>query len=153
MLRRTLTVLAVAASLFAVAACGSSQGSKTYSRREAQTQQQVYEGTVLRVEDVTIEGESTVLGAVGGGFLGYALGNAVGGGSGKKIARTGGAVGGAVAGSALEKKARSSAGLELEVELDNGDLLVVVQEKDDDFAVGDRVRVIRAPNGVVRVRQ
>ena len=44
-------------------------------------------------------------------------------------------------------------GLEIEVELDNGDLLVVVQEKDDEFAVGDRIRVIRAPNGVVRVRQ
>ncbi len=151
--RHIATALALLGTIFAVTACGSSQGSKTYSRRETQKQQEVFQGTILRVEDVNIEGESTVLGAVGGGFLGYALGNTMGGGSGKKIARTGGAVGGAVAGSALEKKARSSAGLEIEVELDNGDLLVVVQEKDDQFAVGDRVRVIRAPNGVVRVRQ
>jgi outer membrane lipoprotein SlyB len=153
MFRTVLTVLAIAGTLFAVAACGSSQGSKTYSRREAQQQQQVYEGTVLRVENVTIEGESTALGAVGGGFLGYALGSAVGGGSGNRIAKTAGAVGGVAAGSAVEKNARTSAGLEIEVELDNGDLVVVVQEKDDEFMVGDRVRLIRAPNGVVRVRQ
>ncbi len=152
MIRSTLTALALGAALCATA-CGSSQGSKTYSRRETQRSQEVFQGTILRVEDITIEGESTALGAVGGGFLGYALGSGVGRGSGNKIAKAGGTVGGAVAGSAIEKKARSSAGLEIEVELDNGDLLVVVQEKDDDFVVGDRVRVIRAPNGVVRVRQ
>jgi outer membrane lipoprotein SlyB len=151
-MNRTAAALAILGTVFTVG-CGSSQGSKTYSRRDVQKQQQVYEGTVLRVESVNIEGQSSILGAVGGGFLGYALGNAVGGGSGNKIAKTGGAVGGAVAGSAVEKAARSSAGYEIEVELDNGDLLVVVQEKDDDFAVGDRIRVIRAPNGTVRVRQ
>ena len=151
--RHILAALALLGTVFAVTACGSSQGGKTYSRRETQKQQQVYEGTILRVENVTIEGEPTVLGAVGGGFLGHAIGRGIGGGSGNKIARVGGAVGGAVAGSAVEKKARSSAGLEIEVELDNGDLLVVVQEKDDDFAVGDRIRVIKAPNGVVRIRQ
>ena len=152
MIRTAAAVLVIVATFFTMG-CQSSQGSKTYSRRDTQRQHTTYEGTVLRVENVKIEGESTVLGAVGGGFLGYALGSSVGGGSGNRIAKTGGAVGGAMAGSAAEKAMRSAAGLEIEVELDNGDLLVVVQEKDDDFAVGDRVRVIRSPNGTVRVRQ
>ena len=44
-------------------------------------------------------------------------------------------------------------GLEIELEMDDGRILVVVQEKDDEFAVGDRVRLIKAPDGTLRGRQ
>jgi hypothetical protein len=36
---------------------------------------------------------------------------------------------------------------------DDGRILVVVQEKDDDFAVGDRIRLVATPDGTYRIRQ
>ncbi|MEJ2526050.1 MAG: glycine zipper 2TM domain-containing protein [Desulfuromonadales bacterium] len=88
-----------------------------------------------------------------GGVMGGVLGSAIGGGSGQRIATAGGAVLGGMAGSAIEKNATSAVGVELEVELDNGELLVVVQEKDSVYRVGDRVRVLRDGRGTTRVRQ
>jgi outer membrane lipoprotein SlyB len=44
-------------------------------------------------------------------------------------------------------------GVELEVELDDGRLMLIVQEKDDVYAVGDRIRVVEAQDGTLRVRQ
>ncbi|MDT8444893.1 MAG: hypothetical protein RQ722_11400, partial [Desulfuromonadales bacterium] len=69
------------------------------------------------------------------------------------IATAGGAILGGLAGSAIEKGATTVAGLELEVELDNGELILVVQENDGVYRVGDRVRVIRDARGITRVRQ
>jgi outer membrane lipoprotein SlyB len=60
---------------------------------------------------------------------------------------------GAAAGSAAEKARATRPGLEIEVELDDGRLMVIVQEKDDEFAVGDRVRLLRSPDGTMRIRQ
>ena len=56
-------------------------------------------------------------------------------------------------GSRAEQSSRTVAGLELEVELDDGRIMVVVQEEDDEYAVGDRVRVVVDSRGVTRVRQ
>jgi len=39
------------------------------------------------------------------------------------------------------------------VELDDGRLMVIVQEKDDEFAVGDRIRLLQSPDGKMRIRQ
>lgn len=44
-------------------------------------------------------------------------------------------------------------GIEIEVALDDGRIMVVVQEKDDEFNVGDRVRLIKSPDGTHRIRQ
>jgi outer membrane lipoprotein SlyB len=60
---------------------------------------------------------------------------------------------GAAAGSAAERSASQKAGLEIEVELDDGRIMVIVQEKDDEYAVGDRVRIVQASDGTMRVRQ
>jgi outer membrane lipoprotein SlyB len=62
-------------------------------------------------------------------------------------------VAGAAAGSGVEKSRATRPGLEIEVELDDGRIMVIVQEKDDDFAVGDRVRFLAAPDGTFRIRQ
>jgi outer membrane lipoprotein SlyB len=83
----------------------------------------VYYGTVLNVADVQIQTE------------------------------TKGVVGGAAAGSKAEEKMKIKPGIELEVEFDDGRLMVIVQEKDDEYAVGDRIRVVEAQDGTLRVRQ
>lgn len=136
-----------------VTGCASSRSGKVYSRDEARTAQYVYYGTVLRVEEVTIEGSQSGVGAVSGGVLGGVVGNAIGGGSGRVIATAAGAVGGMLAGAATEKAVTTKSALEIEVELDDGRLMVVVQEDDSQYVVGDRIRLISGSGGTWRVRQ
>ncbi len=131
----------------------TSQGSKTYTRSQAQTQLQVYYATVLRVADVTIQTEETGTGTVAGSIVGGIVGSTMGGGRGTTLTTTAGALAGAAAGSAIEQERGRKAGLEIEVEVDDGRIFVIVQEKDDEFAVGDRVRIIRSNDGRMRVRQ
>lgn len=131
----------------------TTQGGATYSRGQAQTAMDVFYGTILRVEDVTIEAKQSGVGALGGAVAGGVVGSTIGGGSGKRLAATGGALIGAATGSAAEKAGGTKPGVEIEVELDDGRMLVVTQDKDDVYAVGDRVRVVQAGDGTTRVRQ
>jgi len=134
----------------------TSQGSKTYTRGQTQRAQSVQYGTILAVADVTIEAEQSGAGAVGGAVVGGILGHAVTGRSGsntKRVGATLGAAAGAAAGAAGEKAVGTKAGVELEVELDDGRIFVLVQEKDDEYDVGDKVRVITGTDGTMRVRQ
>ncbi|WP_321530027.1 glycine zipper 2TM domain-containing protein [uncultured Desulfuromonas sp.] len=136
-----------------MAGCAPRQSGNVYSRSQAQQQLSVYYGTVLVVNTVTIEGTQTGLGTIAGGVVGGIAGNTVGGGHGRALATAVGAIGGALVGSAVEEGTTRQNGLELTVELDSGEVIAVVQEADDYYAVGDRVRIIRGPGGVTRVRQ
>jgi len=140
-------------SMLLTACMTESRSGNVYTRDQARTGQYVYYGTILRVEDVTIEGSNSGVGTVAGGVMGGVLGNSVGSGTGRAIATVGGAIVGGLAGSAIEKGATTTAGVELEVELDNGEIMVVVQENDAVYRVGDRVRLIRDNRGTVRIRQ
>jgi outer membrane lipoprotein SlyB len=132
----------------------TSQGSKTYTRSQAQSALTVYYGTVLNVADVKIQTETKgAVGGIAGGILGGVVGSTIGAGGGRRIATTVGALGGAAVGSKAEEKSKIKPGVELEVEFDDGRLMVIVQEKDDEYAVGDRIRVVEAQDGTLRVRQ
>jgi len=149
-----VSLIALLATAVLLAGCfPESRSGNVYTRDQARTSQSVNYGTILRVDPVTIEGTQTGMGTVAGGAMGGALGSAVGGGSGRTIATVGGAIVGGIAGSAIEKGATTVQGVELEVQLDNGELLVVVQENDAVYKVGDRIRVIRDSQGTTRVRQ
>ena len=147
---RSLVLCVVSAILFT--ACAPSQRGDVYSRKHAQQAHEVTYGEIVDIRNVTIEGSSDIRGAAAGGVLGYALGNAVGGGSGKKVAKAAGGVGGAMAGAKAQQKATEAQGVELTVKLETGKTYVIVQEKDDAYRVGDRVRVLRARDGTMRVR-
>lgn len=151
-LRKTTAILGVLAFALFAAGCYTGQGSKTYTRGQAQTPMQVYYGTVLQVSDVTIENKPTGIGVGVGGAAGGVVGSTIGSGTGRVLAATAGALAGAAGGAAAEKAAGTKPGLEIEVELDDGRILVVVQEKDDVYNVGDRVRLIQS-GGTMRVRQ
>lgn len=148
-----LFAVALVATLLLSSCMTSSRSGKVYSQEQARVSHSVYYGTILRVEEVTIEGTETGVGTIAGGVMGGVLGHSVGGGSGRAIATVGGAIVGGLVGSAIEKDASMRAGVELEVELDNGELLAIVQEKDALYSVGDRVRVLRDGRGTMRVRQ
>ena len=153
-MKKTLIHLLAAISvlLWAVA-CQTTQGSRTYTDRQAQQPQMVYYGTVLKVSEVQIKKEKTGIGAVGGAVVGGIVGSTIGSGRGRTLATTGGALAGAAAGSGAEGAAGTRTALEIEVETDDGRIMVVVQEADDQYAVGDRIRLIEGPDGSVRVRQ
>jgi outer membrane lipoprotein SlyB len=153
--KRNYSILLPAIVLASVifSGCAASKQSRVYTRAQAQTALNVYTGTVLKVSDVTIEGRQTGAGAVAGAVMGGIAGSAIGGGVGRRAATAGGVLGGAAAGTALEKRVTTEAAQEIEVELDDGRLIAIVQGKDDRFAVGDRVRVYYANDGTWRVRQ
>lgn len=131
--------------------CASSRSGKVYTRDQARKTQTVYLGTVERVEWVQIEGTKGPWGAIVGGALGAAVGSSIGRGWGQVIGGTVGAVGGGLAGAAVEEEVTKRDGLEIGVRLDNGNSVVIVQEADTAFHVGDRVRVLTGPDGTARV--
>ena len=138
---------------FVFVGCRTGQGSKTYTSSQAQQAMTVYSGTVLKVAEAQIQREQTGAGAVVGAVVGGVVGSTIGSGRGRTLATTGGALAGAAAGGAGEKSAATKPALELEIEVDDGRIIVVVQEKDDEFIVGDRVRLIKSADGSLRVRQ
>ena len=141
-------------SVLALTGCETSrQGSKTYTRSQAQQQMNIYTGTLLNVAAVTIEPEQTGGGSAVGGVAGGIAGSTIGSGRGSTLAALGGALAGAAVGAKAEQNMRTVAGHELEVELDDGRIVLIVQEADDVFHVGDRVRVVVDSKGVSRVRQ
>jgi outer membrane lipoprotein SlyB len=139
---RIKILFAIVPFLFASCAQESLTGD-TYSRGEARQGQSVERGTITSIRNVKIEGSSTggaILGAVAGGLLG----NQVGSGSGRRAATVAGAAGGGIAGSHIGQEVTSRAGLEIEVDLDSGGAVSIVQEANprEPFQIGDRVRVL-----------
>ena len=102
------------------------------------------------VRTVQIEGTKTPIGTLAGGAVGGIAGSGIGGGSGRAVGAILGAVAGGLAGSAAEEGITRKDGYEITVRLNNGDLRAVVQEADEQFRPGDRVRLV-SQGGVTRV--
>ena len=135
----------LAASALAVAACSTTSGPGDYDAREARYVSSVIYGTVESVRPVRINedrpGVGTGAGAVIGGLAGSTLGRGPGG-----LATTIlGAIGGGLAGNAIEHSATAQNGEEIIVRLENGQTIAVVQGGFQDFAPGQRVRVLGGP--------
>jgi outer membrane lipoprotein SlyB len=134
-----------------VAGCAPrSMSGDVYSREQAQMVQTIRYGEVIEVRQILIEGTKSGAGTLAGGVLGGALGSGVGRGSGTGMAVVGGAILGAVAGSAVEEAATKQPGLEITIRMDTGRTIALVQGLDPPVRVGDRVRVVRNPNGSAR---
>jgi outer membrane lipoprotein SlyB len=143
-------LLVVSLAVLALAGCASSNSGSVYKRDETRQAQVVKTGVVESVRQVQIEGTEGTIGAVAGGVVGGVAGNAVGGGKGRNIATVIGAVAGALAGKALEEGVTKKDGLEITVQLDSGGLIAIVQEADEEFHPGDRVRLLES-GGSTRV--
>ena len=141
--------LSIIVGLLSGCAGGSSSGS-VYTPGQAQREQTVRMGIVEGVRQVTIERAPSGVGAVAGGVIGGVAGSNVGQGKGATIGSVLGAVAGGVAGQALEGGIGRKAGLEITVKLDNGELRAITQEADEQFKLGERVRLLSG-SGVTRV--
>lgn len=121
-------------------AAQSTSGS-VYRESDTRRAQIIEQGTVESVRVVTIQAESNGVGTLAGGVVGGIAGSGVGGGRGQAVGAVLGAVIGGVAGQKLEENAGTRPGLEITVKLDNGTLRAYVQEGDEEFKAGDRVRI------------
>ena len=144
---RLITILTLSALL---GACASSNSGSVYSRDEARKVQTVKTGVVESVRQVKLEGTKSPVGTVAGGVVGGVAGSTVGGGKGQAIATVLGAVIGGLAGSAAEEGLTRKDGIEITVKLDSGSMIAIVQEADEQFNLGEKVRVLEN-GGVTRV--
>jgi outer membrane lipoprotein SlyB len=131
-------------------ACASSNSGGVYSREEARKVQTVRMGVVESVRSVKLEGTKTPIGSVAGAAVGGVAGNSIGKGDDNIIGAVIGAVVGGLAGAAIEEGITRKDAFEITVKLDNGTLIAIVQEADEQFKAGDKVRLIDS-GGATRV--
>ena len=126
-------------------------GGGNYTRGQVRGEQSVRIGTVENVRDVTIDARDTGTGTLAGAAIGGVAGSTLGGGSrANAVGAIAGAVVGGIIGSAVEKNNNDRVGVEVTVRLEGGKMIAITQEKDEDFRVGDRVRILSG-QGTTRV--
>jgi outer membrane lipoprotein SlyB len=139
-LRAGLIVLIAAAAV----GCASSRTLPVYRPGQVNQARTNELGTVNSVRAVIIErdpGVRTSAGARAGSSLGRAV--ATGQNPAAAIAGAAGSVVGEIAGRAIETLVTRVEGQEVEVRLDDGSTVTVVQENNPPFLGGERVRLIR----------
>ncbi|KAA0873958.1 outer membrane lipoprotein [Nitrincola tapanii] len=145
-MKKSVVLVSLVLSGALLAGCAQSTLTGTsYSRGEARSAQSVQYGRVESVVPVVIEGRTDgIVGAGTGAVIGGVAGSNIGGGSGQTLATVLGAVAGGIAGQRAEEMISRRQGLEITVRLDNGNVVSVVQEVDNNqsFGVGQRVRVL-----------
>ncbi len=132
------------------AGCAGGLGGGDYAREQARGVQEVQMGVVESVREVKLEGTKSGIGSTAGAVVGGVAGSEVGQGKGAIVGSVLGAVVGGVAGAAAEEGATRQKGFEITVKLDGGRMIAVTQAADEEFKVGDRVRVLSG-GGVTRV--
>ena len=135
-------LLLIATLSVLVAACASSNSGSVYKRDDARKVQTVKTGVVESVRAVKLEGTKTPIGTVAGGAIGGIAGGSVGHGRGSAVVAVIGAVAGAIAGSVIEEGVTRKDALEITVKLDGGGLVAIVQEADEEFHPGEKVRIV-----------
>jgi outer membrane lipoprotein SlyB len=135
-------LLAAAVLGLALGGCAYHYGSGDYRGYQVRGEQSVRFGVVDSVRPVRINPRDTGVGAATGAIAGGIAGSNVGGGSGQIVGALGGAILGGVIGQNVEQSANERRGEEITVLLDSGRYLAVVQEADESFRPGDRVRVL-----------
>lgn len=148
-----MDALKFAAALFTalvLTGCASSKSGGAYTRDQTRQEMHVRLGVVESVREVTMEGTKSGAGTFAGAAVGGVAGSNVGGGKGQIVGAILGAVAGGVAGSAIEDNVTKKNALEITVKLDNGQLIAVVQEADEPFHPGEKVRILSG-SGATRV--
>jgi len=135
-----------------VAGCASpGLGGGNYTRAQVRGEQTVRFGVVESVRDVVIDARATGTGTLAGAAIGGVAGSTLGGGHrANAVGAIAGAVVGGIVGSAVEKNANDRRGVEVTIRIEGGKVIAVTQEKDEEFRVGDRVRILSG-QGATRV--
>lgn len=141
-----------AAALVAVAILGGCAypppGGATYRGYEARGEQSVRFGVVETVRPVRIAPPNTGTGSMAGAFIGGIAGSYVGGGNGEIVGAIAGTILGSIIGNNIEVQANEVPGVEVTVLLDSGKYVAIVQQADEEFKAGDRVRILTGPHSI-----
>ncbi|WP_372523556.1 glycine zipper 2TM domain-containing protein [Sulfuricaulis sp.] len=137
-------------TLLLLSGCAGGLGSGDYSREQARGAQEVQMGVVELVRVVKIEGTKSGVGSLAGAAVGGVAGSEIGRGKGSIVGSVLGAVAGGVGGAAVEEGTTRQKGIEITVKLDSGRMIAVTQAPDEEFKVGDRVRILSG-GGTTRV--
>jgi outer membrane lipoprotein SlyB len=138
----TMIILAAAAFAATLTGCAPGLGGSSYSRDQARREQTVRMGVVESVREVKLEGTRSGVGPAAGAVVGGVAGSTIGRGTGSVLGAVVGAVAGGVGGQAAEQGLTAKRGVEVTVKLDNGQFVAIMQEADETFRPGDRVRIL-----------
>jgi outer membrane lipoprotein SlyB len=142
-MRYATAIMAAAVTTTVLAGCAApGLGGGSYSREQARREQTVRMGVVESVREVKLEGTRSGIGPGAGAIAGGVAGSSIGHGRGSAVAAIAGAVVGGVAGQVAEQGLTAKRGVEVTVKLDSGQMLAIVQEADETFRPGDRVRIL-----------
>ena len=141
--KRLITLGAVATAAIIAGCAQPGLGGGNYTRGQVRGEQTVRIGTVEAVRDVVIDARDTGTGTLAGAAIGGVAGSTVGGGyRANSVGAIAGAVVGGIIGNAVEKSGNDRKGVEVTIRLEGGKLIAVTQEKDEDFRIGDQVRIL-----------
>ncbi len=136
----------LAFTIFTLGGCASPNPyGDAYGSADTRKVQQVYYGTVVKAEPVTIDASSqaNTVGTVAGAAIGGIIGSGVGGGSGSDIAAISGGLLGGYLGSKTAGETAKRNGVNLTIRLDNGKVIAIVQEANPNmmFYPGQAVQI------------
>jgi len=138
----------VGALVASLAGCASRIGGSDYAVAGTGEINDVAKGVIVGKRNVHISaqdpehqsepGVGAATGLIGGGLLGAQVGS----GSGSIAGMVVGGLASAVAGHFVEKKLTEQDGFEYQIQLDSGRLITLVQGKDPELAIGQRILVL-----------
>ncbi|HEY1089515.1 MAG TPA: glycine zipper domain-containing protein [Burkholderiaceae bacterium] len=138
------------ASLALLGGCATSNPD-VVNRYETQRLAVIQDATVLSVRPVTIDGQQSGIGGASGAMVGAVAGGSRGNYRDSAVGSVIGMVVGAVVGNAIERSATTENGVEIVLQMRNGERRSLVQAKgDQSFAPGDAV-VLTSSAGRTRV--
>jgi len=144
-------ILLAALAVLLLGGCAYNYGAARYNAQTAMGEQSVRYGVVDSVREVKLQMRQTGVGSASGAMVGSIAGSYAGNsyhGSGAGFVV--GALLGALIGNEIERSANEQPGFELTVLLDSGSMISVVQDAEEPFRAGDRVRVLSG-RGLTRV--
>ncbi len=150
-MKQNLIIVSLLSAALLAGCASRGLGGGDYTRSQTRGEMNVRLGTVETVRDVVIDANNSGTGVLAGAALGGVAGSTLG--RGDKASAAGaiaGAVIGGIVGAATEKSANDRKGIEVTVKLEGGKLVAITQEKDEEFKVGDKVRILSG-QGVTRV--
>ncbi|CEO37791.1 glycine zipper 2TM domain-containing protein [Photobacterium kishitanii] len=152
-MKTKILAVVIIASTLGLAGCAANPYGNAYNVNDARQMQQVYYGTVVRTQAVTLNGNGNGIGTLAGGAIGGILGSGVGGGKGAEIATIGGALLGGFLGNEAGNQATKRNGVNLTIKMDSGRTVSIVQQVNPQvmFHAGERVQVNLSDDGTSRV--
>jgi outer membrane lipoprotein SlyB len=142
---RSLAGLVLAAVL-GLAACAPTNANSTYTSADIGQAAQISYGTIVSARPVTMQGQSTGIGTVGGALIGSTTGALLSGRDPRAriIGAVGGTIVGGIVGAVVENAASTGEAVEFIIQEDNAPQPIsVVQTNEDGLRPGERVVLTR----------